>query len=105
MRFLLTPWGLILQALALIHFLRRRPDSYAGPLAVGIGYEPEQAQALGELRAKLPPEDVLPPPGLPPPPPGPPPPRPPDAWLNSRTDRDRDRGAATAPGERNRGRG
>ena len=30
MRFisLLFPWGLILQALALVHFMRRRPDTY-----------------------------------------------------------------------------
>src|SRR5438046_1601556 len=28
MRFLFTPWGLILQGLAIIHFIRRRPDMY-----------------------------------------------------------------------------
>src|SRR5438876_5343082 len=26
--FILFPWGLILQALAIIHFIRRRPDTY-----------------------------------------------------------------------------
>src|SRR6185503_20829285 len=28
MGFLLNPWGLILQGVALIHFIRRRPDTY-----------------------------------------------------------------------------
>jgi len=28
MGFLLNPWGIILQALALVHFIRRRPDTY-----------------------------------------------------------------------------
>ena len=28
MRFLLSPWGIILQAIALVHFIRRRPDTY-----------------------------------------------------------------------------
>src|SRR5215470_16298086 len=57
MRFLLTPWGLILQGLALIHFLRRRPDTYwlwiiifFGPLGAGIYIFMEVIPDLGLLR-------------------------------------------------------
>lgn len=64
MRFLLTPWGLILQGLALIHFLRRRPDSYwlwiiifFGPLGALIYIVMEVIPDLGLLRQSF---DVFP---------------------------------------------
>jgi len=57
MRFLFTPWGLILQALALIHFIRRRPDTYwlwiiiaLGPLGAGVYILIEVLPDLGLLR-------------------------------------------------------
>ena len=57
MRFLLTPWGLILQGLALIHFIRRRPDTYwlwiiifLGPLGAGAYIVIEVVPDLGLLR-------------------------------------------------------
>ena len=57
MRFLLTPWGLILQALALIHFIRRRPDNYwlfiiifLGPLGAAVYIFMEVIPDLGLLR-------------------------------------------------------
>jgi hypothetical protein len=57
MRFLLTPWGLILQALALIHFIRRRPDTYwlwiiifLGPLGAAVYIFIEVIPDLGLLR-------------------------------------------------------
>ncbi len=57
MRFLFTPWGLILQGLALIHFIRRRPDMYwlwiiifLGPLGAGIYILMEVIPDLGVLR-------------------------------------------------------
>jgi hypothetical protein len=60
MRFLLTPWGLILQGLALIHFLRRRPDTYwlwiiifFGPLGAGIYIFMEVIPDLGLLRTSF----------------------------------------------------
>jgi len=60
MRFLLTPWGLILQGLALIHFLRRRPDTYwlwiiifFGPLGAGIYIFMEVIPDLGLLRSSF----------------------------------------------------
>jgi hypothetical protein len=60
MRFLLTPWGLILQGLALIHFLRRRPDTYwlwiiifFGPLGAGIYTFMEVIPDLGLLRTSF----------------------------------------------------
>src|ERR671937_391131 len=37
MRFLLNPWGLILQGLAIIHFIRRRPEMYWLWIIVFIG--------------------------------------------------------------------
>ena len=60
MRFLLTPWGLILQAVALIHFIRRRPDSYwlfiiifLGPLGAGVYIFMEVIPDLGLLRTSF----------------------------------------------------
>src|SRR5262245_36328101 len=57
MRFLLTPWGIVLQALALIHFIRRRPDTYwlwiiifFGPLGAAIYIFMEVIPDLGLLR-------------------------------------------------------
>jgi hypothetical protein len=57
MRFLLTPWGIILQALALIHFIRRRPDTYwlwiiifLGPLGAAVYIAMEVVPDLGLLR-------------------------------------------------------
>jgi hypothetical protein len=57
MRFLLTPWGLILQGLALLHFVRRRPDSYwlfiiifLGPLGAAVYIFMEVLPDLGLLR-------------------------------------------------------
>src|SRR5207244_5339302 len=57
MRFLLTPWGLILQGLALLHFIRRRPDSYwlfiiifLGPLGAAVYIFMEVIPDLGLLR-------------------------------------------------------
>src|SRR6185369_14412851 len=57
MRFLLTPWGLILQGIALIHFIRRRPDFYwlwiivfLGPLGAGVYILMEVVPDLGLLR-------------------------------------------------------
>jgi hypothetical protein len=57
MRFLLTPWGLILQGIALIHFIRRRPDFYwlwiiifFGPLGAGVYIAMEVIPDLGLLR-------------------------------------------------------
>src|ERR671937_47797 len=57
MRFLLTPWGLILQAIALVHFIRRRPDTYwlfiiifLGPLGAAVYIFMEVIPDLGLLR-------------------------------------------------------
>jgi hypothetical protein len=57
MRFLLTPWGLILQALAIIHFIRRRPDMYwlwiiifLGPLGAAVYIFMEVVPDFGLLR-------------------------------------------------------
>src|SRR5690242_12220760 len=57
MRFLFAPWGIILQALALVHFIRRRPDSYwlfiiifLGPLGAGVYIVMEVIPDLGLLR-------------------------------------------------------
>jgi hypothetical protein len=57
MRFFFAPWGLILQGLALIHFIRRRPDSYwlfiiifLGPLGAGVYIFMEVIPDLGLLR-------------------------------------------------------
>jgi hypothetical protein len=57
MRFLFTPWGLILQAIALIHFIRRRPDTYwlwiiifFGPLGAVVYIALEVVPDLGLLR-------------------------------------------------------
>src|SRR5262249_319481 len=56
MRFLLNPWGLIIQAVALIHFIRRRPDMYwlwiiifLGPLGAGVYILMEVVPDLGLL--------------------------------------------------------
>lgn len=64
MRFFLTPWGIILQGLALIHFIRRRPDMYwlwiiivFGPLGAGIYIVMEVIPDLGLLRSSF---DVFP---------------------------------------------
>jgi hypothetical protein len=55
--FLFTPWGLILQALAIIHFIRRRPDTYwlfiiifLGPLGALVYIVIEVIPDLGLLR-------------------------------------------------------
>src|SRR5438552_13658181 len=60
MRFLLTPWGLILQAVALIHFIRRRHDSYwlfiiifLGPLGAAVYIFMEVIPDLGLLRTSF----------------------------------------------------
>src|SRR5215469_705375 len=57
MRFLFTPWGLILQALAIVHFIRRRPDMYwlwviifLGPLGAAVYIFMEVVPDLGLLR-------------------------------------------------------
>ena len=57
MRFLLTPWGLILQGLALIHFIRRRPDTFwlwiiifLGPLGAAVYIFIEVLPDAGLLR-------------------------------------------------------
>jgi hypothetical protein len=57
MRFLLNPWGLIIQAVALVHFIRRRPDMYwlwiiifLGPLGAGVYILMEVVPDLGLLR-------------------------------------------------------
>jgi hypothetical protein len=57
MRFFLTPWGFILQGIALIHFIRRRPDMYwlwiiifFGPLGAGVYIAMEVVPDLGLLR-------------------------------------------------------
>jgi hypothetical protein len=64
MRFLFTPWGLLLQALAIIHFIRRRPDMYwlwviifLGPLGAAIYILLEVVPDFGLLRQSL---DVFP---------------------------------------------
>src|SRR3954467_14654996 len=55
--FLLSPWGLILQAIALVHFIRRRPDTYwlfiiifLGPLGAAVYIFMEVVPDLGLLR-------------------------------------------------------
>src|SRR5262245_9833742 len=57
MSFLLNPWGLILQGLALIHFVRRRPDNYwlfiiifLGPLGALVYIFIEVIPDVGLLR-------------------------------------------------------
>src|SRR5438309_12020486 len=57
MGYLLYPWGLVLQALAIVHFIRRRPDTYwifvilfLGPFGVIIYLLVEAAPDLGLLR-------------------------------------------------------
>src|SRR5215470_9626939 len=57
MRFLFAPWGIILQILALIHFIRRRPDTYwlfiivfLGPLGALVYIGMEVIPDLGLLR-------------------------------------------------------
>ena len=64
MRFLLTPWGLILQAIAIVHFIRRRPDMYwlwviifLGPLGAAVYIFMEVIPDLGLLRHSF---DTLP---------------------------------------------
>ena len=58
--FLVYPWGLILQALAIIHFIRRRPDFYwlwivifLGPLGALIYIFVEVIPDLGLLRTSF----------------------------------------------------
>lgn len=55
--FLLYPWGLILQAVAIVHFIRRRPDTYwlwiilfLGPLGALVYIAIEVLPDLGLLR-------------------------------------------------------
>jgi len=57
MRFLFTPWGLILQAIAIVHFIRRRPEMYwlwviifLGPLGAAVYIFMEVVPDLGLLR-------------------------------------------------------
>jgi hypothetical protein len=57
MRFLFAPWGIILQVVALIHFIRRRPDTYwlfiiifLGPLGAAVYIFMEVVPDLGLLR-------------------------------------------------------
>src|SRR5215472_17968489 len=57
MRFLLNPWALILQAIAIVHFIRRRPDMYwlwviifLGPLGAAVYIFMEVVPDLGLLR-------------------------------------------------------
>ena len=57
MGYLLYPWGIVLQALAIVHFIRRRPDTYwifiilfLGPLGAIIYLLVEAAPDLGLLR-------------------------------------------------------
>src|SRR6185503_18944898 len=57
MRFLFAPWGIILQALAIVHFIRRRPDTYwlfiiifLGPLGAAVYIFMEVVPDLGLLR-------------------------------------------------------
>src|SRR5215510_12104575 len=64
MSFLLNPWGLILQGLALIHFVRRRPDMYwlwiiifLGPLGALVYIFVEVIPDVGLLRQSF---EVLP---------------------------------------------
>ena len=54
---LIFPWGLLLQALALVHFVRRRPDMFwlwiivfLGPLGAAVYLAIEVAPDLGLLR-------------------------------------------------------
>ena len=58
--FLLSPWGLLLQAVAIIHFIRRRPDMYwlfiiiaLGPLGALIYIFVEVLPDAGLLRQSL----------------------------------------------------
>jgi hypothetical protein len=57
MRFLFAPWGIILQVLALVHFIRRRPDTYwlfiiifLGPLGAAVYIFMEVLPDAGLLR-------------------------------------------------------
>ena len=57
MGFFLYPWGLVLQALALVHFVQRRPDTFwlwiivfFGPLGAGVYIAMEVVPDLGLLR-------------------------------------------------------
>src|SRR6201998_1109470 len=57
MSYLLYPWGILLQALAVVHFIRRRPDTYwifvilfLGPLGAIVYLLVEAAPDLGLLR-------------------------------------------------------
>ena len=57
LNYLLYPWGFILQGLAIVHFIRRRPDTYwifiilfLGPLGAIIYLLLEAAPDLGLLR-------------------------------------------------------
>src|SRR5579864_395063 len=56
----LYPWGLILQGLAIIHFIRRRPDTYwiwvilfLGPVGAVVYLFAEAIPDLGLLRGSL----------------------------------------------------
>ena len=58
--FLIYPWGLILQAIAIVHFIRRRPDTYwffiivfLGPLGAVIYILIEVMPDFGLLRQSL----------------------------------------------------
>jgi len=51
------PWGLVLQAMALVHFVRRRPDTFwlwiivfLGPLGAAVYIALEVVPVLGLLR-------------------------------------------------------
>lgn len=58
--YLLYPWGLLLQVLAIVHFIRRRPDTYwifvilfLGPLGAIVYLLVEAAPDLGLLRQSV----------------------------------------------------
>jgi hypothetical protein len=58
--YLLHPWGLLLQALAIVHFIKRRPDTYwifiiifLGPLGALIYLAIEAVPDLGLLRQSV----------------------------------------------------
>jgi hypothetical protein len=60
MSYLFYPWGLILQGLAIVHFIRRRPDTYwiwvilfLGPIGAIVYLFAEAIPDLGLLRGSL----------------------------------------------------
>src|ERR1700683_2498430 len=58
--FLFYPWGLLLQGLAILHFIRRRPDTYwlwiillLGPIGAVIYLFAEAVPDIGLLRGSM----------------------------------------------------